>query len=89
MVLAPELQHEKRLGNVRIECFYLNNLKEVTMEKLTDTLSGIKNIFCRLHNSVEGASGGCVEFTDAARRTAGSRGPWAEGVGQPNTRQSI
>ena len=41
------------------------------MKKLTNTLSGIKNIFCQQQNSAEGTSRGCVEFTDAARRTRG------------------
>ena len=42
------------------------------MKKLTDVLSGIKNIFCRQQNSAEGTSAGSVEFTNAAERTRGS-----------------
>jgi len=41
------------------------------MKKLTDTLSGIKNIFCRQQNSAEATSAGGVEFTGAALRTRG------------------
>ena len=44
------------------------------MKKLTDVLSGIKNIFCRQQNSAEGTSAGSVEFTNAAERTSGSWG---------------
>ena len=44
------------------------------MKKLTDTLSGIKNIFCRQQNSEEGTSAGYVEFTNAAARTRGTSG---------------
>jgi len=44
------------------------------MRKLTDTLSGIKSIFCRQQNSAKGTSAGCVEFTGAALRTCGSPG---------------
>ena len=51
------------------------------MKKLTDTLSGIKNIFFRQQNSAEGTSAGCVEFTGAARRTCGMSGPNAENSG--------
>ena len=44
------------------------------MKKLTDTLSGIKNIFCRQQNSEEGTSAGYVEFTNAAELTRGTSG---------------
>jgi len=44
------------------------------MKKLTNALSGIKNIFCQQQHSAEGTSAGCVEFKDAARRTCGSTG---------------
>ena len=50
------------------------------MKKLTDTLSGIKNIFCRQQNSEEGTSAGYVVFMHAARRTRGGGGAWAEGA---------
>ena len=50
------------------------------MKKLTDTLSGIKNIFSGQQNSAEATSAGCVEFTDAARCTRGSRGKVFEGI---------
>ena len=49
------------------------------MKKLTDTLSGIKNIFCRQQNSEEGTSAGYVEFTNAAELTRGVRGSSMEG----------
>ena len=44
------------------------------MKKLTDTLSGIKNIFCRQQSSAESTSAECVEFTNAAARTRGTAG---------------
>lgn len=50
------------------------------MKKLTDTLSGIKNIFSLQQNSAESTSAGCVEFTSAAERTCGSAGGLYEGV---------
>ena len=49
------------------------------MKKLTDTLSGIKNIFCRQQNSAESTSAECVEFTNAAERTCGNGGSYMEG----------
>ena len=51
------------------------------MKKLTNALSGIKNIFCQQQHSAEGTSAGCVEFKDAARRTCGSTGSSAENSG--------
>ena len=48
------------------------------MKKLTDTLSGIKNIFCRQQNSEEGTRAGYVEFTNATARTRGYAGRCAE-----------
>ncbi len=54
-----------------------NNLKESTMKKLIDTLSGIKNKFCQQNSAVD-KSALCVEFTDAAERTSGGRGKYAE-----------
>ena len=50
------------------------------MEKLADTLSGIKNIFSRKQNSAEGASAECVELTEAANRTMGYEGHFVEGA---------
>ncbi len=47
------------------------------MKKFTDTLIGIKNIFCQ-QNSTAVTSAGCVEFTDAAHRTRGGQGPFTE-----------
>ena len=44
------------------------------MKKLTDTLSGIKNIFFRQQNSAESTSAECVEFTNAAELTRGTSG---------------
>ena len=52
------------------------------MKKLTDALSGIKNIFCRQQNYAEGTSAGCVEFTNAAECTRGSGGWQHESNGQ-------
>ena len=51
------------------------------MKKLTDALSGIKNIFSRQQNSAEGTSAGCVEFTEAAGRTRGKGNRDSEGMG--------
>lgn len=48
------------------------------MKRLTDVLSGIKNIFCRQQNSAHAAGAGCVEFTNAAERTRGSGGTYLE-----------
>jgi hypothetical protein len=50
------------------------------MKKLTDALSGIKNIFSRKQNS-DDAIPGCVDFKDAADKTRGCAKGWAvEGV---------
>ncbi len=49
------------------------------MKKLTDTLSRIKNIFCRQQNSADVTSAGCFEFPSAAQRTRGGRGLAVEG----------
>jgi hypothetical protein len=49
------------------------------MKKLTDTLSVIKNIFCRQQSSAIDASAGCVEITCAALRTEGGGGGAMEG----------
>ena len=51
------------------------------MKKLTDALSGKRNIFCQQQNSTKGASAGCVEFKDAARRTCGKTGSSGENSG--------
>ena len=58
------------------------------MKKLTDTLSGIKNIFCRQQNSEEGTSAGYVEFTNAAELTRGRSGMLYEGNGTLTRGQS-
>ena len=50
------------------------------MKKLTDVLSGIKNIFCRQQNSVVGTSADGVEFKDASQRTKGEEGVGVEGA---------
>ena len=58
--------------------YHLNNLKRATMKKLTNTLSGVKNMFYQQHNSAQVSSTGCVELTDAALRTCGSTGKQQE-----------
>ena len=57
------------------------------MKKLTDTLSGIKNIFSRQQNSAEATSAGCVEITGAAHCTRSAFGNFLEGrIGQGRIR---
>lgn len=61
--------------------FRLNNFKEVTMKKITNVLSGMKNIFCQKNNNYNDKSVRCVELKDAARRTCGRTGQNAENTG--------